>query len=72
MLWEQVNGATPGGFVNSGLTDHYVRVSASPDVLTNTITTVRVARYSDGKLVAELLRRVRRRQGKRRDELHLL
>lgn len=54
VLWEQVNGATPGGFVNSGLTDHYVRVEmVSPDVLTNTITTVRVARYSDGKLVAE-------------------
>jgi len=41
VLWENVTGATPDGFVNSGLTDHYVRVELiSPDVLTNRITSV--------------------------------
>ncbi|NLE51817.1 MAG: tRNA (N(6)-L-threonylcarbamoyladenosine(37)-C(2))-methylthiotransferase MtaB [Chloroflexi bacterium] len=53
VLWEQVSGATPDGFVNSGLTDHYLRVEfVSPDALTNTITTVRVVGLRDGKLEA--------------------
>ncbi|HMM28773.1 MAG TPA: tRNA (N(6)-L-threonylcarbamoyladenosine(37)-C(2))-methylthiotransferase MtaB [Aggregatilineaceae bacterium] len=41
VLWEQVSGATPDGFVNGGLTDHYVRVElVTPEVLTNTLSTV--------------------------------
>lgn len=53
VLWEQVSGATPDGFVNSGLTDHYVRVEmVSPDVLTNTITTVRATGVCGGRLEA--------------------
>ena len=57
VLWEQVAGSTPGGFVNSGLTDNYVRVEMiHPEPLTNQITRVHVVAASDGCLVAELLR----------------
>jgi threonylcarbamoyladenosine tRNA methylthiotransferase MtaB len=44
VLWEQIVGASEAGFYNTGLTDNYLRVEMeSPTVLTNTITTVRLA-----------------------------
>jgi threonylcarbamoyladenosine tRNA methylthiotransferase MtaB len=44
VLWEQIAGASEAGFCNTGLTDNYLRVEMeSPTVLTNTITTVRLA-----------------------------
>lgn len=55
VLWEQVSGATPDGFVNSGLTDHYVRVElVAPEVLTNTISTVCGTGLRGGVLSAAL------------------
>ena len=49
VLWEQVTGATPAGFVHSGYTDNYVRVKAvHPDDLTNVITATNLDRYTDG------------------------
>jgi len=54
VLWEQVCGATPEGFVNTGLTDHYLRVEmVAPEALTNMITTVRATGFSGGKLHAQ-------------------
>lgn len=54
VLWEQVSGATPAGFVNSGLTDHYLRVEmVAPEALTNMITAVRATGFSGGKLHAQ-------------------
>lgn len=55
VLWEQVSGATPDGFVNNGLTDHYVRVElVAPEVLTNTISTVYGAGLHGGVVSAAL------------------
>jgi len=55
VLWEQVSGATTDGFVNSGLTDHYVRVElVTPEVLTNTISTACGTELRGGVLSAAL------------------
>lgn len=56
VLWEQVTGASEVGFVNSGLTDNYVRVKlVDPEPLTNQISTVRVTDVDEGCVVAERL-----------------
>jgi len=54
VLWEQVAGASPQGFHNAGLTDNYLRVMLdAPEVLTNRILAVRLARLDDQTLVGE-------------------
>ncbi len=53
VLWESAHGATPDGFVWSGLTGNYLRVYAtSPATLRNTITPVRLHSMDSGKLLA--------------------
>jgi len=53
VLWEQVSGATAAGFINSGLTDNYLRVELiAPAVLTNRITLARITGAVDGGLSA--------------------
>ena len=48
VLWEQVAGATPDGFVNVGYTDTWVRVRAlHADSLCNRITPARLERLED-------------------------
>jgi len=49
VLWEQVSGATPEGFVNCGYTDNYLRIRAvhSRD-LSNVITDTRLESYNKG------------------------
>src|SRR5690606_4836011 len=55
-LWEGVTGASEAGFRNSGLTDHYLRVEVeSPDVLTNTISTVRVTGVTERGVAGAVL-----------------
>lgn len=52
VLWENVAGATPEGFINVGYTHHYLRVQAvHPRVLTNEITPARLAEFRDGLLL---------------------
>jgi threonylcarbamoyladenosine tRNA methylthiotransferase MtaB len=54
VLWEQVAGATPDGFRNTGLTDNYLRVNlTAPEVLTNRIVPVRLTRLEDQTLLGE-------------------
>ncbi len=49
VLWEQVTGATPQGFINTGYTDDYQRVQTiHPRDLTNIITRTRLNCYTDG------------------------
>lgn len=56
VLWEGVTGASEAGFRNSGLTDHYLRVEVeSPDVLTNTISTVRVTGVTERGVAGAVL-----------------
>jgi threonylcarbamoyladenosine tRNA methylthiotransferase MtaB len=51
VLWEQVAGATPDGFVNVGYTHHYLRVKAvHPRVLTNLTTPALLQHVHDGVL----------------------
>lgn len=53
VLWEQVAGATPEGFVNVGYTDTWMRVRAiHPRPLSNQITAARLGRYRDGEFRA--------------------
>ena len=48
VLWEQVIGATPDGFVHTGYTDNYVRVrTIHPRNLSNIITDTELAAYTD-------------------------
>jgi threonylcarbamoyladenosine tRNA methylthiotransferase MtaB len=54
VLWEQVAGASEAGFLNTGLTDNYLRVQMeTPAVLTNTITTVRATGVAGHALLVE-------------------
>ena len=54
VLWEQVAGSSEAGFLNTGLTDNYLRVQMeTPAVLTNTITTVRPTGVAGHALLAE-------------------
>ena len=51
VLWEQVVGATPEGFINTGYTDNYVRVRAvHPRDLSNIITDTKLDVYIDGEI----------------------
>ncbi len=51
VLWEQVIGAAPDGFVNTGYTDNYMRVRAvHPRDLSNLITAVKLKSYTDGQI----------------------
>ncbi|MCY3718033.1 MAG: MiaB/RimO family radical SAM methylthiotransferase [Anaerolineaceae bacterium] len=53
VLWEQVAGATPEGFVNVGYTDTWMRVRAiHPRPLSNEITAARLGCYRDGEFQA--------------------
>ena len=48
-LWEQVNGASPEGYIVSGYSDNYMRVrTVHPRDLTNVITTTQLGAYTDG------------------------
>jgi threonylcarbamoyladenosine tRNA methylthiotransferase MtaB len=58
VLWEAISGATEAGYVNNGYTANYLRVRyIGPEILTNQITPVRLARYDAGQamLQGELL-----------------
>jgi len=49
VLWEQVQGASPDGYIVSGYTDNYMRACAThPRDLTNVITTTKLGAYTDG------------------------
>ncbi len=53
VLWENISGATGQGFINTGYTDHYVRVKAvHPRVLTNLITPARLDRLDANQISA--------------------
>jgi len=52
VLWEQIIGSTPEGFINTGYTDNYMRVKAiHPRDLTNHITDTQMADYVDGAII---------------------
>lgn len=51
VLWEQITGSTPDGFINTGYTDNYMRVKAiHPRDLTNMITQTYLGQYVDGAI----------------------
>ena len=51
VLWEQVNGASPAGFIVSGYSDNYMRVRAvHPRDLTNVITRTQLGAYTEGEI----------------------
>lgn len=51
VLWEQIVGSTPEGFINSGYTDNYMRVKAvHPRDLTNHITPTQISDYVNGAI----------------------
>ena len=51
VLWEQISGATPEGFINSGYTDNYMRARAiHPRDLSNVITETRLESYNMGAI----------------------
>lgn len=52
VLWEQITGSTPDGFINTGYTDNYMRVKAiHPRDLTNHITPTQLNDYVDGAIL---------------------
>ncbi len=51
VLWEQVNGATPDGFIHTGYSDNYMRVRAiHPRDLSNVITDTKLESYTGGEI----------------------
>jgi len=51
VLWEQVNGASPKGYIVSGYSDNYMRVrTVHPRDLTNVITKTQLGTYTDGAI----------------------
>lgn len=51
VLWEQVSGATPEGYIVTGYTDNYMRVrTIHPRDLTNIITLTQLGTYTDGAI----------------------
>ena len=56
VLWENVIGATPDGWINTGLTRHYVRAYwIGPQVLTNQLTAVQLGGPDRDGLLARLV-----------------
>lgn len=54
VLWEQVAGATEAGFINTGLTDNYLRVEmTAPEALTNTIGCARLVQVTEAGVRGE-------------------
>ena len=52
VLWEQITGSTPDGFINTGYTDNYMRVKTiHPRDLTNHITPTQLGDYVDGAIL---------------------
>lgn len=51
VLWEQVSGAAPEGYIVTGYTDNYMRVRTThPRDLTNIITTTQLGTYTEGAI----------------------
>lgn len=51
VLWEQISGATPEGFINCGYSDNYMRIRAvHPRDLSNVITETRLESYKLGAI----------------------
>ena len=51
VLWEQVSGATPEGYIVTGYTDNYLRArTIHPRDLTNIITTTQLGTYTEGAI----------------------
>lgn len=51
VLWENVAGVTPNGFINVGYTDNYIRVHCiHPRVLTDHITSARLRIFENGQV----------------------
>lgn len=51
VLWEQISGASPQGYIHSGYTDNYMRVkTAHPRSLTNLITSTQLGHYTNGAI----------------------
>lgn len=51
VLWEQITGSTPEGFINTGYTDNYMRVKTiHPRDLTNHITVTQLGEYLNGAI----------------------
>ncbi len=51
VLWEQINGATPDGFIHNGYTDNYMRVRAThARDLTNCISQTALGLFTDGAI----------------------
>lgn len=51
VLWENVAGVTPNGFINVGYTDNYIRVRCiHPRVLTDHITSARLMNFENGQV----------------------
>ncbi len=51
VLWENVAGVTPDGFINVGYTDNYIRVRCiHPRVLTDHITSVCLRDFENGQM----------------------
>jgi len=56
VLWEQVKGATPDGYVLSGYSDNYMRVrTVDRRDLTNVITKTKLGAYTDGEIHGTLI-----------------
>ena len=56
VLWEQVKGSTPEGYVISGYSDNYMRVRAvDRRDLTNTIFRTQLGAYTDGEIHGTLI-----------------
>ncbi len=58
VLWEQVSGASPAGFIMTGYSDNYMRVRAThPRDLSNVITRTQLGAYTDGEIHGTLKER---------------
>ena len=56
VLWEQISGATPQGFIHSGYSDNYLRVKAiHPRDFTNRITAVQLGEYAQGAVYGKIM-----------------
>ncbi len=51
VLWEQISGASPQGYIHSGHSDNYMRVRTThPQNLSNRITAVQLGDYANGAI----------------------